>query len=212
MSKDDQCMRRAIEVRLDAKIDKVQKSPRMCVELSWDGGSTWTAAKMTPELSTSETTYLLGDSTDTWGRVWSGADFGDASFRVRITNVANAKTRDFSLDWIAVRLFAYTEDTSIDYTYDPLYRLTAADYDDGSYFYYTYDEVGNRLTRATDVVTSTYTYDDANRLTAIDGITQTWDANGNLLNDGVFTYAFSVANRLISVTDGLTMTAKKRCR
>ena len=88
----------------------------------------------------------------------------------------------------------------IDYTYDPLYRLTAADYSDGTYFHYTYDAVGNRLTQVTGVGTDTYVYDDANRLIIVDGITHTWDANGNLLSDGVNSYAYNHANRLVSVT------------
>ena len=33
--------------------------------------------------------------------------------------------------------------TTISYIYDPLYRLTAADYSGGDYFHYTYDAVGN---------------------------------------------------------------------
>ena len=33
--------------------------------------------------------------------------------------------------------------TTIDYTYDALCRLTAADYDSGKFFHYTYDAVGN---------------------------------------------------------------------
>ena len=38
---------------------------------------------------------------------------------------------------------------TIDYTYDPLYRLTTADYDTGEFFHYTYDAVGNRMTQET---------------------------------------------------------------
>lgn len=33
-------------------------------------------------------------------------------------------------------------EVTIEYTYDPLYRLTAADYDDGTFFNYTYGAVG----------------------------------------------------------------------
>jgi len=59
---------------------------------------------------------------------------------------------------------------SITYSYDPLYRLTAADYDDGTYFHYIphfaqdrlHDPVGNRLTETTIAGTTTYVYDDAN--------------------------------------------------
>jgi RHS repeat-associated protein len=37
-------------------------------------------------------------------------------------------------------------------------------------------------------------------LTSVDGIIYTWDANGNLLSDGVNTYAYDKANRLKSFT------------
>ena len=72
---------------------------------------------------------------------------------------------------------------TITYTYDPLYRLTAADYSDGTYFHYTYDAAGNRLTQVTGVGTDTYVYDDANCLISVDGISHTWDNNGNLFSE-----------------------------
>ncbi len=89
---------------------------------------------------------------------------------------------------------------TITYTYDALGRLTAADYDSGEYFHYTYDAVGNRLTEDTLAGTNTYAYDIANRLTSVDGVPYVWDANGNLLSDGVSTYAYDSANRLSSVS------------
>ena len=76
----------------------------MCVELSWDGGTTWTTPKSTATLSTSELTYILGGTADKWGRMWSIGELSDANFRVRITDVASNTTRDFSLDWVAVRV------------------------------------------------------------------------------------------------------------
>jgi RHS repeat-associated protein len=96
----------------------------------------------------------------------------------------------------------YTETAAIDYTYDPLYRLTAADYDTGIYFHYTYDAVGNRLSQTTDSDTTNYTYDTANRLTAVDSQSYTWDNNGNMLSDGTTTYTYDHANRLITATQG----------
>ncbi len=75
------------------------------------------------------------------------------------------------------------------YTYDSLYRLTAADYETGQYFHYTYDEVGNRLSQElTGGPVTTYTYDVANRMMAVGGQANTWDNNGNLLDDGTSTY------------------------
>ena len=79
--------------------------------------------------------------------------------------------------------------TFIAYTYDPLYRLTAAEYEGGAdFFRYTYDAVGNRLT-------------------SVGGVTYTWSNNGNLLSDGVSTYTYDHANQLAtSVQGGTTYT------
>jgi RHS repeat-associated protein len=88
---------------------------------------------------------------------------------------------------------------AIDYTYDPLYRLTAADYSTGEFFHYTYDSVGNRLIQETLGGTNAYVYDLANRLTEVDGVAYAWDANGNLLNDGASLYSYNHANRLVGV-------------
>jgi RHS repeat-associated protein len=96
--------------------------------------------------------------------------------------------------------------TTVSYTYDPLYRLTNANYSSGSVFTYTYDAVGNRLTEQTELgATTYYTYDVANRLTNVGATAYTWDANGNLLNDGTYTYTYDVANRLITATQGVNI-------
>jgi len=93
-----------IEVRLDAWADGTAGAPFICVELSWDGGTTWTAAKNTGGLTATEATYTLGTSSDTWGRTWALTEFSDANFRVRIVDVASNAQRDFFLDWTAVRV------------------------------------------------------------------------------------------------------------
>jgi hypothetical protein len=98
---------KGIEVKLDAFADSNSSAPRMCVQLSWNGGTTWTNAKQTPTLTTSEATYILGSPTDTWGRTWTLANLSNANFRVRVIDVASssgATSRDFSLDWISVRV------------------------------------------------------------------------------------------------------------
>jgi RHS repeat-associated protein len=97
----------------------------------------------------------------------------------------------------------FTRDvTTIDYTYDPLYRLLDADYSSGDTYAYTYDAVGNRQTQDSNVsgleLSFTYNYDIANRLTDVDGVPYVYDDNGNLLNDGVNEYTYDSANRLTS--------------
>jgi len=157
-----------IEVLLDAKADSTKNTPKMCVQLSWDGGMTWTAAQSTPTLSTAEVRYLLGGPTHTWGRSWSAGEFMDVNFQVRVINAASSKQRNFFLDWIAVKVH-YQGSPMVNYAYDPLNRLTEASYNDGSYFHYSYDAVGNRLAETTSAGTTTYGYDIVNRLTSVDG-------------------------------------------
>lgn len=92
---------------------------------------------------------------------------------------------------------------TIDYVYDPLNRLTEANYSTGDFYHYSYDEVGNRLMQDSNIggqqSVVIYEYDDANRLTNVGGVDYSFDANGNLLSDGQNTYAYDSANRLASV-------------
>ncbi|GAB4581439.1 MAG: hypothetical protein Fur0022_41860 [Anaerolineales bacterium] len=94
-----------IEVRADARVDSTTGAPKLCIQLSWDGGVTWTTAKQTTTLTTSEATYILGGPTDTWGRLWATSELSNASFRIRITDVASNTSRDFSLDYLAVNIY-----------------------------------------------------------------------------------------------------------
>jgi YD repeat-containing protein len=93
---------------------------------------------------------------------------------------------------------------TITYEYDPLYRLTEANYSTGESYHYTYDAVGNRKTQETLIgsvpLTTNYVYDNANRLTSVDGVNYTWDNNGNLLDDGVNSYAYNAPNQLTAMS------------
>ena len=93
-----------IEVRLDAWADSPTNSPGVCVELSRDNGVSWTAAKTGPVLSNSIATYILGSSTDTWGRSWASDDFDNGPFWVLLTDTAAKPDRDFHLDWVGVQV------------------------------------------------------------------------------------------------------------
>jgi RHS repeat-associated protein len=94
-----------------------------------------------------------------------------------------------------------TNVTTINYTYDPLSRLTAADYSDGSYSQYAYDPVGNRTALTTTTGIVNYAYDEANRLVSAGGVAYGWDLNGNLLSDRSNTYSYDHANRLIGASN-----------
>jgi len=95
-----------IEVRLDAYVTGTGASTRqICAELSWNGGTSWTAAKqLSSNLTTSETTYILGSAADNWGRSWTSSELANANFRLRLTDVASNTTTTFRLDWASLRV------------------------------------------------------------------------------------------------------------
>lgn len=102
-------MTNGIEVRLDWWLNGTSGNNSMSVELSWNGGTNWTASKSTSTEPTSEATSLLGVASDNWGHSWTSSELSNANFRVRITSNGNS-SRDFFLDWVAVKV-NYTEIT-----------------------------------------------------------------------------------------------------
>ncbi|MDO8572702.1 MAG: Calx-beta domain-containing protein [bacterium] len=97
-----------IEVQLVGKVDSTTGAPKMCAELSWDGGSNWTIGAegvlTTPTLKKSNTVYTLGGPTNTWGRNWAFDELSNSNFLLRLTNVASNNSRDFSLDFAGVKV------------------------------------------------------------------------------------------------------------
>lgn len=108
---------------------------------------------------------------------------------------------------------------TVDYVYDRMYRLTA-EYQNRPFpqdeltLTYTYDPVGNRLsmTRMEHTCCPDFTsflYDRADRILAADGDideTYTVNANGNLVNRGIFSnrpHTYDQANRLVNVKPGV---------
>jgi hypothetical protein len=98
------CQLLGISVRLDWWLDSIANVNSLSAELSWDGGTTWTAALTDTVESTTEHTTTLGGAADTWSRVWTLTEFSDANFRVRLTANSTDPARDFFLDWVAVEL------------------------------------------------------------------------------------------------------------
>lgn len=98
------CIVKGIEVRLDWRLDSTSGTNSMRAQLSWNGGATWTTLKTDTRETTSEHTGALGSATDTWGRSWTAADLNNANFRLRLTSNSTSSSRDFFLDWAAVRV------------------------------------------------------------------------------------------------------------
>ena len=94
-----------IEVRLDEGMNNNGGTNHVCVELSWNGGTSWTTPKVQSLTGGSViTTYTVGATNDLWGRTWTGADFSNATFRVRLTDVTSQPNKSFVLEYLAVQV------------------------------------------------------------------------------------------------------------
>jgi hypothetical protein len=93
-----------ISVKIKSAISVVTGTNDVCAQLSSNGGTTWTAAQQVSLTSTSLSYYTLGGAATLWGRTWVAADFADATFRVRLVDVANSTARTFTLDTVQVQV------------------------------------------------------------------------------------------------------------
>jgi len=94
-----------IEVRLDWWLDSAAGTSKICVELSWDGGASWSAQKCDLVETTREHTGILGGPTDGWGHAWTVDDLKDERLRVRVIANSDKSNRDFFLDWVPVKIY-----------------------------------------------------------------------------------------------------------
>ena len=78
---------------------------------------------------------------------------------------------------------------------------------------FEFDGIGNRKKSVdgldlTDASTVDYTANELNQYGSIDGNTRSFDADGNLTNDGVKQYEWDAENRLIAIKQGATTVAE----
>jgi hypothetical protein len=93
-----------IQVRASVGENNTTGTTQLCAQLSWNAGVSWTTAKSVSLTATAITAYTLGATNDTWGRSWLGAEFANASFRVRLIDVSNQTTKNFRLDGLSVQV------------------------------------------------------------------------------------------------------------
>jgi hypothetical protein len=101
-----------------------------------------------------------------------------------------------------------TSDSQKNYTYDTLYRLTQANNTQSGTLLesFNYDRVGNRNSNILGSVSSTYSGNILNQYlsvtqsgSATGSTVYTYDNNGNITNNGVYTFAYDYKNRLVRV-------------
>jgi len=100
------CTVTGIEVRLDWWLSWISGGgSSLSVDLSWDGGTSWSSQQSDSNQTTTEHTVILGGAADLWGRgSWSSSDLSDANFRARI-EMGGGFLATFYLDWAPIKVY-----------------------------------------------------------------------------------------------------------
>jgi hypothetical protein len=93
-----------IALRADFGMNNNGGTTLLCAQLSWDGGTNWTAIKSITPTGAAETTYTFGGAADAWGHAWTGSQLSNGNFRVRIIDASSQSNKDFRLDYLAVNV------------------------------------------------------------------------------------------------------------
>lgn len=101
-----------LAVRIDAAKTDVggTSTLQFTAELSWDDGVSWTSAKTTANLTSTEASYTLGGAADLWGRAgWTQAEVASDKVRVRIKGAGSVVgTPIWMLEYVVVTVY-YSE-------------------------------------------------------------------------------------------------------
>ena len=90
-----------ITVQLVMGLNNNSGSSRVCVQLSWDGGASWTAPQTVAVNKVPLNAYTLGSATDVWGHAgWTATQLGATNFRVRLTDMSTSASKDFELAYL----------------------------------------------------------------------------------------------------------------
>lgn len=96
-----------------------------------------------------------------------------------------------------------TSEGTIQYQYDALNQLIQETLIDGTVIDYEYDAAGNRISKTITQGGATsqilYNYDKADQLISVGGTPYRYDANGNLIDNGTYTFVYNADNRLTEV-------------
>jgi RHS repeat-associated protein len=145
------------------------------------------------------------------------SDGWDAGYGITLTNgvvLARELTRDPYCRSLITAITNRVDGVAVNplaYGYDKLNRVTSRNNDTFSYnarseitaasvhsnaFTYAYDSIGNHTTASVNADTTAYTANNLNQYATIDAITPSYDADGNMLTNGVWSYAYDAENRL----------------
>ncbi|QQR64991.1 hypothetical protein IPH92_00195 [Candidatus Kaiserbacteria bacterium] len=90
-----------VEVKVEASGSTAAGT--ISIGLSWNNGSTLTSLKTTSTLGLTDTVFVLGGSSDNWGRTWTPLEFANGSFAIEI--IGNTSANTLSVDAIQAKVY-----------------------------------------------------------------------------------------------------------
>jgi hypothetical protein len=118
---------KGIEVTVEGLNSSASNDSRCLVELSWDGGTSWSSQLSTMEFDTVDNSFKVGATLTSWGHTFTTAELSDTNFRVRITPVNSTSTNDMSIDYVGVKIFSVSSGGSATYSQTPSDSSTPAE-------------------------------------------------------------------------------------
>jgi hypothetical protein len=94
-----------VVVQASASMTGIGIDDAMCIELSWDAGSSWSAPIRVTLPDNTLRTYTFGSATTTWGHTWTASQLRTSTFRIRVTDATATVVRSYQLDHLAVQLY-----------------------------------------------------------------------------------------------------------
>jgi hypothetical protein len=92
-----------ITVQLVEGLNNNSGTNQVCVQLSWNGGTSWTTPQIVTLNHVPLNTYTVGSDTDTWAHAgWTPSQLNAANFRVRLTDMSSVTSKSFQLDFVGV--------------------------------------------------------------------------------------------------------------
>jgi hypothetical protein len=95
----------SITVRADAARSQNGGTSNLCIQLSWDGGTTWSSILSKAVTSNVIATYTFGGAVATWGaHTWTAGNLSSTNFRVRVYDATTGNANTYTLDYLAVQV------------------------------------------------------------------------------------------------------------
>ncbi len=100
-----------ITIKIEWRSSANGSKERIGVELSWDGGTSWSTKKYTQKSALSLEYHYVSGGPSGWGHTFTPSELSNTNFKVRISPDSGASTTEYFIDVVTAQVY-YTVTTS----------------------------------------------------------------------------------------------------